>query len=161
VFVVRYLALAALAAWVGGMMVLSLLASPSAGHWLQGTPVSNSVTGGASIGGLLRLFHSLAYACGGLILVCLLAIKFLGPPPRAFKLRAALVTLMLAIAFYGGFGPAREMMRIESQISGPVEALPVTDARRQRFDGLHITSAALMVANLTLGLALLFWYVRE
>jgi hypothetical protein len=161
VFVVRYLALAALAAWVGGMMVLSLLAGPSAVHWLQAPPVSDPVTGGASIGALVRLFHSLAYACGGIILVCLLAIKFLGPPPRAFKLRAALVALTLAIAFYGGFGPAREMMQIESQVSGPVEALPVTDARRQRFDGLHVTSAVLMVVNVTLGLALLLWYVRE
>jgi hypothetical protein len=161
VFVVRYLALAALAAWVGGMMVLSLLAGPSTLHWLQGTPVSDPVTGGTSISALLRLFHALAYACGGVILVCLFAIKFLGPPPHAFKLRAALVALMIAIAFYGGFGPAREMTRIESQVSGPVEALPVTDARRQRFDGLHVTSAALMVTNVMLGLALLFWYVRE
>ena len=80
---IRYVALLALVVWLGGMVTLSLLA-------------------GASAGDVLRQFHWLAYACGGLMLACLVMIKFLGPPPRAFVPRASLVVLMLAITIYSG-----------------------------------------------------------
>jgi uncharacterized membrane protein YdjX (TVP38/TMEM64 family) len=63
--VIRYVALLALAVWLGGMVSLSLLS-------------------GANAGEILRQFHQVAYVCGGLMLACLVVIKFVGPPPRAF-----------------------------------------------------------------------------
>ena len=74
---VRYLALAALVVWLGGMVTLSLLTAPS----LE----------------VLHQFDLVAYGCGGLIVVCLLVLKFVGPPPAAFVPRLALVMLMLAV----------------------------------------------------------------
>jgi hypothetical protein len=56
---------------------------------------------------------------------------------------------------------SREIARIQSQVSGPVNRLPDTDANRVRFDRLHRTSTVLMTINMGLGLMLLFWYVQE
>ena len=49
----------------------------------------------------------IGYACGATMLVCLVVMKFVGPPPAAFPLRAGLVSLMLvATAMAGGRRPA-------------------------------------------------------
>ena len=79
-FVVRYVALIALAIWLGGMV------TP---FWLDAGPERVS-----------PLSRQLAYACGATALVSLFLLKFVGPPPRAFPFRAALVVLMLAIVTY-------------------------------------------------------------
>jgi hypothetical protein len=70
--VVRYAALAALVVWLAGMLTI--------------------VFGGA----LGRPLVSLA--CGAVVLLSLVVIKFVGPPPRAFIPRAALVGLMIVVA---------------------------------------------------------------
>jgi hypothetical protein len=80
VFVVRYVALIALAIWLGGMV---------APFWLEAGP--ERVT---------PLSPQLAYPCGVTALVSLFLLKFVGPPPPAFPFRAALVVLMLAIVTY-------------------------------------------------------------
>jgi hypothetical protein len=80
VFVVRYAALLALAVWVGGMLaLLSLDPGPAR---------------------TLPLVRQLAYPCGGVILISLLVLKFVGPPPPAFSFRAALTAAMMALAAY-------------------------------------------------------------
>jgi hypothetical protein len=79
-FVVRYVALVALAIWVGGMV---------APLWL-----------GDSTARIQPLSRQLAYSCGGALLVSLFLLKFVGPPPRAFPFRAALVVIMLATVTY-------------------------------------------------------------
>jgi hypothetical protein len=162
VFAVRYIALAGLVVWLGGMIVLGLLVAPSTFRVLQAQdPVGGRVLAGAVFGEILRQFHLLAYLCGGLILVCLLIMKLVGPPPRAFPLRAAIVVVVLALAAYSGVPVSREIAQIQSQVSGPMNKLPDTDPRRVRFNRLHSTSALLMTINMALGLVLLFWYVRE
>jgi hypothetical protein len=68
--VVRYVALAALVVWLGGTM-----------QRLSGE--------------LGRHVSAIAYSCGCVMLVALLIMKFVGPPPRAFFVRIALVAVML------------------------------------------------------------------
>ena len=87
---------------------------------------------GAQAGEISRQFHWLAYACGGLMLACLLVMKFVGPPPRAFIPRVLVVVVMLAVTIYSG---------------------TVRETRE--------TSTALMTVDVALGLLLLGWYVRE
>jgi uncharacterized membrane protein len=162
--VIRYLALTVLVIWLGGMVVLGLLVAPSTFGVLQASapdPGSGRMLAGAVFGEILRRFHLLAYACGALLLVSLLAMKFIGPPPQAFVARAAIVALMLAIAIYSGVPVSREIAALQAQVSGPMSALPQTDARRARFDRLHSLSTTLMTINMGLGLVLLYWYVRE
>lgn len=159
---VRYLALVALVVWLGGMAVLGLIVAPSTFRVLQASdPDNGRVLAGALFGKVLGYFHLVAYACGAILVVCLFVMKFVGPPPRAFAVRAAIVVVMLAIALYSGVPVTRELARIQSEVSGPVSRLPETDARRLRFDQLHRTSTVLMAINMGFGLILLFWYVRE
>ena len=70
--VVRYAALAALVVWLAGMLT--------------------TVFGDA----IRHPFVSIG--CGAIVLLSLFVIKFVGPPPRAFVPRAAIVALMLAAA---------------------------------------------------------------
>jgi hypothetical protein len=159
---VRYVALAALVVWLGGMVVLGLVVAPSTFRVLQAAaPENGRVLAGAVFGEVLRLFHLIAYACGAVILACFLVLKFIGPPPPAFLPRAAIVVLMLGLAIYSGVPVTRELDAIQAQVAGSVSRLPESDPRRVRFDRLHRTSTALMTINMGLGLVLLFWYVRE
>jgi hypothetical protein len=159
---VRYLALAALVVWLGGMAVLGLIVAPSTFRVLQAAdPAAGRVLAGALFGEILGQFHLLEYACGGLLFVCLLVLKFVGPPPRGFVPRLALVAIMLGLAVYSGVPVTREITRLQSEVTGPISALAETDARRVRFDRLHQTSTALMTVNMALGLVLLFWYAGE
>jgi hypothetical protein len=73
----------------------------------------------------------IAYTCGGVTIVGLFVMKFMGPPPAAFALRAGLAIVMLAIAV----------------------ATAVTHTPN--------TAAALLTVNVALGFVLLTWYVRE
>jgi hypothetical protein len=68
--VVRYVALVALVAWLGAM---------------QSALVGNSTT----------WYIPIAYGCGAVLVLCLFALKFVGPPPRAFFIRLGIVMLML------------------------------------------------------------------
>jgi hypothetical protein len=162
--VVRYLALIVLVIWLGGMIALGLLVAPTTFGVLQSSapdPATGRMLAGSVFGEILRRFHLLAYGCGGLLLICLFVMKFVGPPPAGFEFRVAIVTTMLALALYSGIPVSREIAHIQSQVSGPMSALPQSDARRARFDRLHGLSTTLMTVNMGLGLVLLYWYARE
>jgi hypothetical protein len=77
VFVVRYLALAALVVWLSAQL---------------------TVAGGT----MLQRIDLLTYGCGAVILVCLFLMKFVGPPPPSFIARAVLVAVMLAVTIAAG-----------------------------------------------------------
>ena len=78
---VRYVALAALVVWLG-------------------------VLAGALAGDALRHVHLVSAVSGALILAALFAMKFIGPPPRAFVPRVAIVVVMLAMLGSTLFWPA-------------------------------------------------------
>jgi hypothetical protein len=110
---IRYVALLSLVVWLGGMITLVLF----------GTASSD----------IRANFHFLEYVCGTSVLVCLFAIKFIGPPPHGFIPRVAIVVLMLIVAVASGLQP----------------------------DQLPAVAYGLRAANLGLGLVLLSWYVKE
>ena len=93
---IRYVTLAALVVWLGGMVALGLLTVPSAEE--------------------LRRFQWVGYACGAIIFVCLFVIKFVGPPPHDFFRRLGLVAFMLAVALYGGIRPQASTMMMTIDI---------------------------------------------
>jgi hypothetical protein len=82
---IRYVTLAALVVWLGGMVALTLLSAPSSDD--------------------LRHFQTVGYACGAIIFVCLFIIKFVGPPPHDFFRRLGLVAVMIAVAVSAGRWP--------------------------------------------------------
>ncbi len=159
---IRYITLAALVVWLGGMISLGAVVAPMTFRVLQAAdPATGRMLAGALFGEILRIFHAVAYACAGVIIVGLLAMKFIGPPPPAWIARIAVVVVMLALEVYSGGPVSREISTIQGQVSGSITQLPTSDPRRVRFDVLHQRSETLMKANLALGLVLLFWYVRE
>ena len=111
-FAIRYVALLSLVVWLGGTIML---------------------VAGSLVGPVRAHFHLVEYACAFIVLVCLFAIKFIGPPPHAFMPRVAIVVLMLIIAVASAF----------------------------QFDRWPEASTALMGLNGALGLVLLYWYVKE
>ena len=77
---IRYVTLAALVVWLGGLVTLALVIAPSSDN--------------------LQRFHVVGYVCGGIVFVCLIVLKFVGPPPHDFFPRIGLVALMLLVAIY-------------------------------------------------------------
>src|SRR5438093_10892298 len=74
--VVRYATLMALVVWLGVIQSAMFFDRPDYADWLE-------------------------YVCGGVVLVGLFAMKFVGPPPPAFPTRVAIAFLMLCIAAFG------------------------------------------------------------
>jgi hypothetical protein len=54
-------------------------------------------------GGVLRRPHLISYACGAAVVVGLFVLKFMGPPPMAFVMRAGIAVLMLVSALATAF----------------------------------------------------------
>jgi len=86
---------------------------------------------GALAGDALRHIHLVSAACGGVIVLSLVAMKFIGPPPRAFVSRIAIVAVMLAAMGWTMLAAASTMR------------------------------TAALAATAALGFILLTWYTRE
>lgn len=158
----RYVYILALVVWLGGMVVLGAVVAPVTFQVLQASaPATGRELGGAVFTAILERFHYVAYASGTLLLVTLAAMALLGPRPSGLAMRAALVAAMLAVALYSGVVVLRTADGIRRDVGGLPSQLPATDARRIRFDELHVLSTRLMMVNLVGALALLFWETRE
>ncbi len=80
--VVRYVALVALAIWVGGTIVVGLVAAPET--WRAHGDI-------------------VGVACGTVLIVSYVVLKLVGPPPHAFVLRVGLAVAMLAVTLAARF----------------------------------------------------------
>ena len=68
---------------------------------------------------------------------------------------------MLGVALYSGFVVLREIDAVQVDAGGLPSRLPEGDARRVRFDALHVLSTRLMMFNIAGALVLLYWEARE
>ncbi|NOT25643.1 MAG: DUF4149 domain-containing protein [Acidobacteria bacterium] len=158
----RYVYVLALVVWLGGMIVLGALVAPATFQILQATePNGGRELAGVLFGAIIGRFHYVAYASGGLLLVCLAAMAVLGPRPRAFAVRCSIIGAMLAVSMYSGMVIISRIDAIQQEIGGTVTRLSATDARRVEFDGLHQLSTRLMMLNLAAAMILLYWEARE
>ena len=81
--------------------------------------------------------------------------------PRATRIRAGLVAVMLTIALYSGLVVLSEIDGIQAEVGTLPSRLPALDPRRLRFDALHTLATRLMQVNIVLALALLWWEARD
>ena len=166
-FVLRYAYVLALATWLGGMLVLGAIVAPGVFQVLPAhDPDGGRAAAGAVFGAILSRFHYVAYATGVVLLVTLAAMALLGPRPRHFAIRSAIVAVMLGIALYSGVAVLGEIDAIQQGLTSSAgttlpSQLPAGDARRVRFDHLHQLSTRLMMLNVAGALALLIWEARE
>ena len=158
----RYVYVLALVVWLGGMVVLGAVVAPATFQVLQASaPATGRELGGAVFTAILERFHYIAYGSGAVLLVTLAAMALLGPRPKGLAARLALAAAMLAVALYSGFVVLRGAETIRRDVGGLPSRLAEGDARRVRFDELHLLSTRLMMVNIVGALALLVWEARE
>jgi uncharacterized membrane protein len=158
----RYVYVLALAVWLGGMVILGAMVAPTTFQVLQAVaPATGRELAGTVFGAMLARFHYIAYAAGGLLLVTLAAMRVLGPRPAHVGVRALIAALMLAVALYSGMVVLRQIDAVQIEAAGLPSRLPAGDARRTRFDALHLLSTRLMMFNIAGALVLLYWEARE
>ena len=158
----RYVYVLALVVWLGGMVILGALVAPTTFQVLQSIePATGRALAGEVFGVTIARFHYVAYAAGGLLLVTLAAMALLGPRPAACAMRSALIACMLTVALYSGLVVLTRIDAIQQEAGGLVSRLPAGDARRTRFDELHLLSTRLMLLNVAGALILLYWEAKE
>jgi len=158
----RYVYVLALVIWLGGMVVLGAIVAPAAFGVLQAAdPVSGRALAGEAFGVIIARFHYVAYGAGFLLLITLVAMAVLGPRPPGFAVRSSLIALMLGVALYSGVIVLGNIDAIQREVGTLPSRLPATDARRVRFDQLHLLSTRLMMLNMAGALVLLYWEARE
>lgn len=158
----RYVYVFALVIWLGGMVVLGAIVAPATFQVLQASaPENGRALAGELFGSILARFHYVAYAAGATLFASLGVMAVLGPRPRAFAVRLGLVTAMLLVALYSGLVVLGAIDAIQAEVGGLPSLLPAGDARRVRFDQLHVLSTRLMMVNVLGALALLYWEARD
>lgn len=158
----RFAYLLALAVWLGGLLVLAAVAAPSVFEILQARiPVDGRPLAGAVFGAVLTRFHIVAYACGAIMLATLAVMALIGPRPRPFAPRLALIGVMLAVTLVVAIPITDRIEALQTAVQGAIADLPSADARRTAFDRLHGLSSILLSMNALSGVLLIFWEARE
>jgi hypothetical protein len=140
------------------MVALGAVVAPALFQTLQAiAPSDGRALAGEAFKAILTRFHFVAYGCGVAALVSLVAMALLGPRPRHFGLRVALLVAMLSLATYSGLRVLTEIDGIQAAVGTIPSRLPIDDTRRVRFDYLHQLATRLMVANILGALGLLWW----
>jgi uncharacterized membrane protein len=162
VFALRLVYVLALAVWLGGMTILGAVVAPTVFQTLQSVDANTGrAMAGLAFGAILSRFHFVAYGCGVLLFVSLIAMALLGPRPKHFAIRCGIVAGMLLVAVYAGVFVLGEIDAIQREVGTLPSRLPTDDPRRVRFDALHQLSTRLMMIDLVGALALLYWEARE
>ena len=159
---VRYLYVLALALWLGGMALAGLVVAPTIfsvlGDWNQST---GRVLAGDVFGEILRRLYVGGGAAGVLMLLALTLQRVVGPRPKAYGVRAALIVVMVLLTAYAAASIQPRIEVLQAEAAGPMTQLSSEDPRRVEFDRLHSLSTSLMGLTMLGGLALLVWESRE
>lgn len=158
----RYLYVLALVLWLGGMAIAGLVVAPVTFSVLEAwNPSTGRVLAGDVFGAVLARVSLVGYVAGVVMFLVLTILRLLGPRPRSYGIRVAVIGAMLGLIFYSDRIAAPRIDALQHQVSGPMNQLPTTDARRIEFDRLHSLSTALTIAAMLGGLVLVSWETRE
>lgn len=158
----RFAAVLTLVVWIGGLLALGGVAAPAIFDVAAAQHVSDGrLLSGAIFGEILRRFDLIMYGAGIVLLLTLVVRAILGPRPRRFAWRAALVLVMLATSAYSGVFLAHRIRQLQQEIRVAPSSLAIDDPRRVEFGRLHGLSTALHLVPLLGGLALIYWELKE
>ncbi len=158
----RFAAVLTLVVWIGGLLALGGVAAPAIFDVAAAQHVSDGrLLSGAIFGEILRRFNLITYGAGIVLLLTLVVRAILGPRPRRFAWRAALVLVMLATSVYSGVFLAHRIRQLQQEIRVAPSSLAIDDPRRVEFGRLHGLSTALQLVPLLGGLALIYWELKE
>lgn len=156
-FLYRFISVAVLVFWVGGLLALGGVAAPQIFATLGAQdPVAGRALAGAVFGAILEQFLKWTSILGFGLLAILVTRAFVGPQPRWLATRLVIVTLMLAASLYTGLILAPHIDAIRVASSTALANLPETDPTRIEFGRLHGLSNGLMLGTLVLGSVLLW-----
>jgi hypothetical protein len=159
---VRYLYILALVVWLGGMTIAGLVVAPVTFRVLQEwNPSIGRVLAGDVFGAVLSRVNLVAYAAALVMVLTLTLQRLVGPRPRSYGIRVAVIAAMVACTMYSGLVAAPRIDELQAASAGPVNELPADDMRRLEFDRLHSLSTSLAMATIIGGLVLLGWETRE
>jgi hypothetical protein len=149
--------------WLGGLITLGAVAAPLIFEILQArVPDAGRVLAGTVFGTVLGRFHLVSGACGLVMLLSLVVMALIGPRPRPYGGRLAIITVMLLCTAAMAWPVARGIARIQQEAGNmPVASLPAADPRRVTLKRLHDFASALMLANAAGGLLLVLWESRR
>jgi hypothetical protein len=156
----RFVALVALAVWVGGLATVGGLGAPAMFDALASQDPTGALAGRV-FGAVYTRLQYLAWALGVLVLASLGARAAIGPRPRRFGLRMWAVAGMLAASLAGVFLIAPRIESLRAGVHGSMQSLPDDDARRVTFGRLHGLSTGLMALTVLAGLGLLWAEMRD
>ncbi len=149
----RYLEFLSLGIWLGSVVYLSFVVAPGAFATLGSRDQAGAVVGMA-----LGRLHVLGLIAGAIFLVSRVT---LARAISAMVTPAALtVALMLVLTLISQYGVAPRMAHLRAEM-GSVDGTPQDFPLRVQFNRLHRASVRLEVAVLLVGLAALFFLVRE
>jgi hypothetical protein len=158
----RYAALAAIALWAGGLVVLGAVAAPSIFDTIAARNVADGrALAGAIFGETLRRFQAVSYACAAVLIASLLLRRALGPPPSRSGIRLAIASVMAAAALYSGVVLSGKIEHVRIEAGGAPSSLAENDPRRVEFSRLHGLSVMLSMVPIFGGLILVFWEMRD
>ena len=158
----RFVSLATLVVWIGGLITLGAIVAPTTFAVVDAQQgESGPMLAGLVFGAILARFHLVAYGAGALLLVSLAARRLLGPRPVHFGVRMGILCVMLAATLYSGLVLTRSIQRAQVAIGAPVATLPDNDPRRAGFERQHRLSEALALVTILGGLVLIAYEAVE
>jgi len=161
VSVLRFLAMVALAVWVGGLATLGLGAPAIFSALEAHDPASGRTLGGIAFGAMFMRFELLTLVLG-LILIALLVVRAaFGPTPRRVGGRIGTIAAMIVASVVTAFVITPRIDRLRETTPGAIADLADSDARKIEFGRLHGASGALMSATLLAGLGLVWMELQD
>jgi hypothetical protein len=158
----RFVYLLALVVWLGGLIVLAGIAAPAVFDVLQSrVPTDGRVLAGAVFGAILSRFFLVSFVCGALMASTLIGMALIGPRPRPYAPRLAVIGFMLGVTALVAYPITWQLEALQAAVSGSIDSLPTGDSRRASFERTHGLSSLLLSLEIVGGLTLLFWDVRE
>ena len=158
----RYLALLALALWIGGLVALGAAAAPQLFTVLAAQdPASGRDTAGMLFGAVFERFQHYIWAFAGVLFFSLGLRAALGPRPRRFAVRMWTVSAMLVGSLVTAFYITPRIDAIRRDVPTAVSSLKADDPRRVDFGRLHGLSSAIMVFTVLAGAGLIWVEMRD
>jgi uncharacterized membrane protein len=158
----RFLALLALALWIGGLVTLGAITASTLFDVLEARdPATGRDLAAAAFGAIFRRFHYVSWGAGLVLLASLGARAALGPRPLRFGLRMWISAGMLAASVASVFLVAPRIERIRATTNGPVANLPEDDPRRIEFGRWHKLSTSLMALTIAAGVGLMWTEMKD
>jgi hypothetical protein len=156
--VLRALRLLSVVVWVGGIVFFAFVLAPVAFSLLPSQHIAGTV-----VGGTLRVLDIVGLVCGLMFWLSTFVLSRHSKPrfPRGQQIQLLLAAFMLLATAYLHEGILPEIERARVQAGGDIEAAPVTDPAKQRFEALHKRSESVEGAVLLLGLGVVVLLAQE